>query len=247
MSRPVEVASLVLDGYTPSEIANMFHISITSVIQYINVAIGDGLIRGSDVIFNIKQAMSIAQESLEMFNELKQEGDEVNLIVEDFIDTNDYDIYSQYQKQRIIMKDMYDDISNIEITLHDLIKRVLKFRFTEKTDDWWYLGIPLGIRQECVTRQQEDLDRVQDPYCYSDFIHLQEIIKNKWPIFSNYLPRDAANDKQMFLDKFIRLNHIRNIVMHPVKQIELSEDDFIFIRDFFLKIQPERWQWQSNG
>ncbi len=55
MARIKEVASLVREGYSPSEIPQKLDppVSMSSVKQYINSAIGAGLIKGSDVIFTI--------------------------------------------------------------------------------------------------------------------------------------------------------------------------------------------------
>jgi hypothetical protein len=61
----------------------------------------------------------------------------------------------------------------------------------------------------------------------------------------NYLPKGAADDKSRFLDKIIKLNHIRNGVMHPVKNIEFTEKDFKFVQDFAMMIQQDNWRWQN--
>jgi hypothetical protein len=40
------------------------------------------------------------------------------------------------------------------------------------------------------------------------------------------------NQKKDLLEWLLRLNRIRNAVMHPVRNTVISEDDFEFVRDF---------------
>ena len=56
MSR--ECALLIKDGATPAEIAKQLSISPKSVIQYLDVAIGQSLISRSDVFLNIEERLT---------------------------------------------------------------------------------------------------------------------------------------------------------------------------------------------
>jgi len=61
-------------------------------------------------------------------------------------------------------------------------------------------------------------------------------------LFSHYLPNSAIEDKKLFLGYFTKLNHIRNKVMHPVKENFPTEEEFDLAREFYKTIQPSNWQ-----
>jgi len=61
----------------------------------------------------------------------------------------------------------------------------------------------------------------------------------QWLLFVGHLPKGLR--KSEFLDSLIRLNTIRNRVMHPVKAVKLTEDDFEFVRRFHTTYKPKSW------
>jgi len=63
-------------------------------------------------------------------------------------------------------------------------------------------------------------------------INLREILDKRWPILSKYMPKELLNQKKDVMERLLRLNRIRNAVMHPVRNTVISEDDFEFVRDF---------------
>ncbi|MBA7684047.1 hypothetical protein ES703_92436 [subsurface metagenome] len=92
-----------------------------------------------------------------------------------------------------LLGDMYDYIREIEMILHDMIKKILKAEYKE---NWWHKGVPLSIRKECVARKEEDEEPVKDPYCYTTFINLSVIIERNWQIFSFVLPPKLTINKK---------------------------------------------------
>ncbi len=98
------------------------------------------------------------------------------------------------------------------------------------------------IRKDCAELKEEDPEPGHEIYCYTHFIHLREILDKQWPLFSHYLPNSAIEDKKLFLGYFTKLNHIRNKVMHPVKEIFPTEEEFDLAREFYETIQPKNWQ-----
>ena len=70
---------------------------------------------------------------------------------------------------------MYEFVSEIEVTLHSVIKKVLQKECGNARDKWWRQGVPLEVRKDCAVAHEQDPDPVDDPYCYTTFIHLKMI------------------------------------------------------------------------
>lgn len=242
MARVQEVASLIKAGRSLTEIRSEFGISLSSVKQYLYSAVVEGLIRRSDIVFTIP-----AHEREFIEDAIRKLGVtqwyEIHKVVVAgglSFDSELLKIYLHFRDARVSMGDMYEYLSDIEVMLHRAIKMVLVSKYGK--NEWWRQGIPLGIRKICVAIREEDSEPAEEPYHYTNLIHLQEILDKQWELFSQYLPPVAVKDKKGFLSKFIRLNRIRNSVMHPVKGLLVTEDDFIFVRVFHESIVLDKWQ-----
>jgi hypothetical protein len=152
---------------------------------------------------------------------------------------NLYDIYLLF---RFTLGDMYELISDIELFLHKIIINSLRNEYGSGEKGWWRKGVPTKIRSQCAMAYEEDDEPADEPFCYANFIHLQKIIDKNWMLFSTILPKQVIINKNAFLKKFIRLNKIRNKVMHPIKSLPLTEDDFEFVKEFHRSIAREKWQ-----
>ena len=242
VGKPQEVADLIVGGLSPREIYEQLGISFGSVNQYFYRAIGAGLIRRSDVLFNIPSQEREAFEQLisaaksvdtdAIYRQASKRGWR--------LDTYHLELYLELRDVRISMGDMYEFLLSIEVTLHDAIKAVLRAEYGDP--EWWRKGVPERVRVECAQLLEQDPDPASEPYCYTSFIHLREILDKQWALFSSCLPPVAAQDKKAFLDKLVRLNGIRNRVMHPVKGAPPTEDDFQFVREFHLLMKPANWR-----
>jgi hypothetical protein len=73
-------------------------------------------------------------------------------------------------------------------------------------------------------------------------IDLKEIFDKQWPVFQKRLPPKVAHEQPNFLADLENLNRIRNIVMHPVKSSQLTEDDFNFVKEMWLKLNLKNWR-----
>ena len=40
-----------------------------------------------------------------------------------------------------------------------------------------------------------------------------------------------SSNRKQFIADMRRLNTLRNVLMHPVKRIEITEEDFLFVRE----------------
>lgn len=71
-----------------------------------------------------------------------------------------------------------------------------------------------------------------DPYAYTDLIDIASIMEANWKHFTDVLPGVLAHNKKEFLARFRKLNNIRNKVMHPVREVLPTQEDFDFVREF---------------
>lgn len=129
------------------------------------------------------------------------------------------------------MQEPYEKISTIEIRLHKFIESALKREFGESEDEWWVKGIPLSIRQKCGNRREEDNCK-QDKYAYTDLIDLRVILNNNWRFFEVNFQRISkqCKSKNELLNGLGKLNEIRKVIMHPIRQQdELSEEENEFL------------------
>jgi hypothetical protein len=259
MGRPNEIAHLIKNNNSPSEISKMLRISIGSIISYMNIALFEDLIWVTDILLSIPSTERSYYDDLSEWNqlyllsnhELKIRLSKISSIIftdpqlRDSVSFN-YDncyIYVKYSEK--LKGDFYSYIALIETIYHRLIKEILLDAYDSNQtiynrDDlynWWRKGIPVEIRVKLVEAFERDTEPASSPYCYTNFIVMADVIKKNWNLFEKYLPNDEKSNKKAYLDKFVTLNRYRNIIMHPIKGIYLGLDDFIFIKEFFEELQ----------
>ncbi len=129
-----------------------------------------------------------------------------------------------------IHTELYELIGIIELMLHTYIKQTFIEKYGEV--DWWRKGVPENIRAACAAARELDPEPASHPYCYTTFIQLKEILKNRWIVFAERLPGKLSTDKQYLLSCLQKLNGIRNCVMHPVRDNVLSTEEHQLVRQF---------------
>jgi hypothetical protein len=201
MGRPFDVAELAQQGKTPREIAAKLKISVNRVEGYLHRAVGEGLLRRSDIYFSVPRERRKSDRTLENW----------------------------YTDPRHALGDMYEDIRCIEVSVHRRIREGLVQGYGDGETGWWRQGIPERVRVKCQERREKDVDEPCDPYCYSDLLDLDAILQDEWTLLKDLFPDYKANRKQLSKD-LKRLNRIRNKVMHPVRGLVPGEEDFDFVR-----------------
>lgn len=201
MGRPSEVAKLVRGGQTPSEIASQIGVTVKSVVGYLHRAVGEGMLRRSDIYFAVPQERRASDPTLQIW----------------------------YSDPAHALGDMYEDLRRIETALHLRIREALIRKFGDGEVGWWRQGIPEGVRVKCQERRERDSDDPCEPFSYSDLLDLDAILENQWGVLNDLVPDYTANRKQLSKD-LRRLSRIRNKVMHPVRGAVPDEDDFDFVR-----------------
>jgi len=232
---------MLRDGLSPKEITRSRGVNIYTTLGYLDQLVGRGDLRRSDIFFSVpKEIRNAIPISLCIGRTI--EGC-VNLLKKLNIsaDLEDIIVVIKYGDSRHALGDMYEDIRAIETYLHGVIGQALLDEYEGSEMGWWRQGIPESVRKSCVLRQEEDSEPVSDPYCYTDLLDLWQIMDKRWTVFIKVLPDEMTKSKQDLRRKLVRLNTIRRNVMHPVRGVIPSEEDFEFIREFKeqLLIRPE--------
>src|SRR3954451_10235641 len=240
MARKDKAAQLLRQGLPPSEIAREMRVSPSAVMQYLCVKIGEGDLRRSDIAFSLSREVRAAiEQAIEktgstspfvISRELKDQGIEATRI--------DIGVYVHYRRARVVLGDMYELVRTLEVRLHNFVKQAFIAEFGE--EQWWRGGVPDSIRAECAALLEKDPEPADEPFCYTHLISLREILDKRWSILSKYMPKALLNQKKDLLERLLKLNRIRNSVMHPVRNAILTEQDFEFVRDLESELKELR-------
>ena len=231
MARKDQAVELLRRGLPPSEIARQMNTSGAVVMQYLCLKIGEGELRRSDLAFSIPRELRIAIEVAIEATRSTHSGVITRAVRRAGIaaDRLDIGVYLHYRRARVVLGDMYELLRTIEVRLHAFIKQAFIAEFGE--ENWWRGGVPDDIRAECAALSEKDPEPAGEPYCYTHLISLREILNKRWAVLSKYMAPALVNNKKDLLERLLKLNRIRNSVMHPVRHSALSEDDFEFVRD----------------
>ena len=230
-ARKDEAMQLLQQGLPPTEIAKRMHISTAAVMTFLCLKIGEGELRRSDIAFSLPRETRAAIEKViqekETLNpaaitrELKKRGVAANRL--------DVGVYINYRRARVVLGDMYELVRMLELRLHSFVKDAFVAEFGEES--WWRSGVPDTIRAECAALREKDPEPAEDAFCYTHLINIREMLDKRWPVLSKYMPKHLLNGKKDLLERLLRLNRVRNTVMHPVRNAVLTEDEFEFVRD----------------
>jgi hypothetical protein len=206
VGRPEEAAAKALEGRTPLQIASDLQIAYSSTLDYLERAVAKGIIRRSDVILTLPPEARTSPATRE-----------------------DADVVERFGSISHAMGDLYEDLRDLETTLHTRIRVALENEFGSEETGWWLRGIPEDVRKKCQVRREEDPSRL-DPYCYTDLIDLHDVFKSQWRLLQEQAGR-LASDRPALLRNLKQLSRIRNMVMHPARGMTPTEGDFQFIKE----------------
>jgi len=211
--------------------------------------VGRGVIRRSDILYSIspekrgsilKVRKSIPLEPItteEVLAVLKVSEFAPLWSSEDVMLGDSTVVLDYWKIPGVALGDLYEELRTIEITLHKYVLNHLKETFTSNDDEaWWTDGVPVSVKLEC-SRRWEESGRQGHSYNHTDFIHLWEIMEQNWTIFSRdftgLYPTSTKPDLGRDLKK---VNAVRNKVMHPVRGINPTDEDFELIRKVRRKV-----------
>lgn len=211
-----EVEDLIKKGHNPAQISDMRNVSEDITFRTLTELVGSGRLRRSDIYYSVPaETRHIIEEAIQKFS--NREAKYVYLYLRrKRINVKAIEVRTvmKYKNARIALGDIYQDIYSIEVGLHNFVRAILEKKYGAKEEEWWQEGVPKDIRKDCVLRREDDKKRLKDPWCYTNLIDLEEIFDKRWPSFVDKLPKIASSDKKKFLSNLVRLNNIRNSVMH---------------------------------
>lgn len=232
-----DTLALLRDGLSRREISKHRGVTIATTLGYLNQLVGEGRVRRSDILHSIPRetrtrVMSAIERTpsgslVTIYIKLDKEA----LCKEDKIPREDTEVVWRYRDARVPLGDMYEDLRQIEVWLHQFLKAALQEEFGPGEQGWWQKGIPLAVRQDCQARREEDNEPASEVYSYTTLVNLTAIIDKNWAIVSKHLPGQAASNRGQLLANLLHLNQIRNKVMHPVRGNVPTEEDFEFVQD----------------
>lgn len=100
--------------------------------------------------------------------------------------------------------------------------------------DWWEEKVPQGVKNSVEKKQDREKDtqmslRYEDPFCYTNFGELIDILNMNWCDFS-----DTIRSKKAMEQVLTQFNLIRNVIAHSN---DLSDDEItrlkLLIKDWF--------------
>ncbi len=271
MSARSEAAKLIKSGCSPTDVAKQLGKTerLEELRRLLLTQVGEGKLLLSEIYFSIPEARrkqfqsfyeGFGESLVDAFDETFGDGDAKvdvgwlllrgaelgwprNPKMKEICDDRswiDCDLY--WLSKDSPYTDTYRFLRDLEMTLHRLIRKTLQLAFQSHDDDWLYKGLPPTILKRCLGTKVDDGTQRLEPYAYTNFIDFKEIIARNWGKFREVLPLDVANDKNQLLDRLQKANEIRNGVMHPIKQISLSQDDCKFVRKLRGQLLGFRWR-----
>ena len=237
------ILGLLSDGLSPSQIARQSGISTTLLIQQICMAIGAGRVLRSEIYATLNKNWL---RDIAPWSRLDPKFVHGNLVAGDDdcdLDIDDVKFYSLFVGKSFLPVETYEMLFEIEVNLHTKIKELLQEHYGQSETSWWTKGIPKNVRVACQKRREDNSEFSKEaPYDYMMLIDLKETFDKQWPVFQKRLPPKVAHEQPNFLADLENLNRIRNIVMHPVKSSQLTEDDFCFVKEMWLKLNLKNWR-----
>ena len=238
--RDEAVRLLLHSNMTPGAIGRDQEVTLETICGYLEREVGRGTIRRWDILLTIP--VEIRQEVFRLVDD----GDRLmsdtwygpSKVAERLqargIDATEDDIkvVLRYKDKRFAFGDMYDNLRSIELYLHKVLREALEEKYGE---DWWHKGIPGRVRNQCWSRKEKQKSK-SDPYTFTDLPDLELIATDQWEIVSSRLPQAVAVNAEKFANAVKQLNRIRRRVMHPVRGIPPTDDDFDFVHELKRKM-----------
>lgn len=138
MAQPHKVAAMVSEGLTPAQIARQLQISHATVLGYLDRAVGEGLLKRSDIYFTLSPESRKSTSIRE-----------------------DKEVVSRFGGA--VLGDMYEHLREIETALHERIRLALERQYGSEEKEWWAKGVPQNVRMDCQTLRERDTDRPPIP------------------------------------------------------------------------------------
>jgi DNA sulfur modification protein DndB len=126
----------------------------------------------------------------------------------------------------------YDVVKSIEQVLQTTVLTELKSEFGEGEEDWWFSGVPKGVRKKIDDRINEEAGKSGGREQNFDLIDYRPIIEQNWTLFEPTLARGKGN-KENRTKWIVEVNDLRKRVMHASKgqSLPITEEQLTVLED----------------
>ena len=222
------IVNRILECFSPSKIAIELGTSTKDVLSEIEDCIANGNLRRTDVLRTFDKDMrntidnmrGVGTENILFF---------IKKLYSQF-DQEEAKWYVAYPPDKVRAGEMYEMIADIERNMHSFIRISLIKSYGCLESGWWNCGVPEKIRVDCVSVREKSSAYEDSPYSFTSFIDLGEIISSQFKIFEKCLPSSIRGKKEV-RRWWLKLNIIRNKIMHPIREELPDTDDFDFVRE----------------
>jgi DNA sulfur modification protein DndB len=113
----------------------------------------------------------------------------------------------------------FEVIQRIETVLQQTIIGELKREIGPKEEEWWFTGVPKGVRKKVDERRNEEGGKNTREQNF-DLIDYREIIQGQWQLFEPLLARGKGS-KDARTKWLVEVNELRKPIMHASKGVHM--------------------------
>lgn len=146
-----KVAALIKQGLRPAQIANDLNISLDKILDFIHEAVSRDLVRASEVLRCVPEAQrqaiagkaeAIAFRTTYEVRRLLEKGNEASLWGSRSAMVLDIDLVLKYRHGGVLLGELYEDLREIEVSLHRFLRQVLLDAYGSNEVGWWVGRVP---------------------------------------------------------------------------------------------------------
>lgn len=134
----------------------------------------------------------------------------------------------------------FELLQGIERVLQSTILSELKSEFGNEEADWWFAGVPKGVRKKVDDRINEEGGKKGGREENFDLIDYRDIAEANWSLFEAPLARGKGN-KQARTKWLAEVNDLRKPVMHASKgqSLPITEEQVAFLEEIHRWLQTQ--------
>jgi DGQHR domain-containing protein len=126
----------------------------------------------------------------------------------------------------------FEEIQAIEQILQTTVLTELKSEFGAEEADWWFGGVPKGVRKKVDDRINEEAGRKGGREQNFDLIDYREIVTANWQLFESSLGRGKGS-KENKTKWIVEVNDLRKPVMHASRgqSLPITEEQLALLEE----------------
>jgi hypothetical protein len=181
-----ESVKLLRSGHTIDEISRRLNRPLASVIQDLQLQVGEGDLKLSEIFFAISPERRDALERLIERNGTSSPSALQKEAATQGFEWHELDLYCRIRNPSTFRGDLYEYIADTEVAIHRIVKKTLVDEFG--SERWWRSGVPADIRKTCAQIREDDPDPVDDVFAYTTLLDLAKIVDKNWRLFAQRFP-----------------------------------------------------------